>query len=424
MVFALSRTLPYNSDKKLFHRRKVILMPRHENRKHPQCYTNRQDMQKFQGKFRQLHDQPKHRHRQFLQHYKYLRYFRPAGILFTMLIFYLVVSWAGNKEIGILFALLLAVKEFLHFFYMWRLEKRIFKPMINLKQGLDEVAKGNYTIKVNNDISSDLDIVIDAFNEMTGKLAESEKLQAEYEENRKALITNISHDLKTPITAIQGYVEALIEDSVNSAENKSKYLETIHHNAVYVNKLIDDLFLFAKLDMQKLEFQYRCIKLRAFMDDLMEEYQLEFAERKVQFHYDAQLEDDVLVELDGKRFRQAVNNILNNAIQHGPAAGLSIRVTLSRQVGFVCIDIQDNGPGIPEEKLPFVFDRFYRINSERPKEVAGTGLGLAIAKELIEAHQGKITVSSIVNKGSRFTILLPVWQDNGGKAVNETHLNY
>ena len=119
--------------------------------------------------------------------------------------------------------------------------------MERLKQGLDEVAKGNYDIKVEYDKPNDLGLLIASFNEMTEKLYESERTQTEYEENRNSLIANISHDLKTPITAIQGYIEALLEGTVTTAGNKDKYLRTIHHNTVYVNKLIDDLFLFSKL---------------------------------------------------------------------------------------------------------------------------------------------------------------------------------
>lgn len=378
-------------------------------RQHPCC----PDQEQIQAKLRRLHDLHKHHHGQFLRHYKYFRYFRPAAAVFTLIILYLLFSWVGFKGIGIFFAALIVIKEIIQFLFLLRLDKRIFQPMENLKLGLDEVAKGNYNVKVEYDKPNDLGLLIASFNEMTEKLYEGEKLQAEYEENRKALIANISHDLKTPITAIQGYIEALLEGTAKSSE--SKYLKTIHHNTVYVNKLIDDLFLFSKLDMQKLGLQYEDVQIRAFMDDLMEEYTFDFAERNIQFQYLVQLGHDDRVSLDGKRFYQAFNNIINNAVQHGPETNLSLQVKLYRQDGFICIDIKDNGPGIPEDKLPFIFDQFYRIETERPKDYASTGLGLAIAKELVEAHGGKITVSSINNEGTCFTIMLPILCDSEGE---------
>ncbi|WP_371381036.1 sensor histidine kinase [Sporomusa aerivorans] len=377
---------------------------------------------RLQAKIRRLHGD--YHRGQFLRHYRYFRYLRPLGLLFNLTILYLLFRLTDNRDIVLFFTGLIVVKELLHFFFLLRLEKKLFRPMISLKKGLDEVTNGNYSVKVENNIPNDLAVVIDSFNEMTEKLYENEKLKAEYEENRKALITNISHDLKTPITAIQGYVEALCDDSVSLADTRNKYLQTIHHNVIYVNNLIDDLFLFAKLDMQKLDFQYRVTPIRTFMDDLMEEYKFDFTERNIEFCYNTQIQPGVLVNLDGKRFHQAINNIINNAIQHGPAAGLSIQVSLYRQDELVCIDIHDNGTGIPEEKLAFVFDRFYRIHTERPKEMSGTGLGLSIAKELIEAHQGRITVASSINTGTCFTIRLPVWQDEQEENCHGTNSDY
>ena len=387
-------------------------MFRGKGRQHPNSCQYKQGHQHLHAKLRLIHDL---HHDEFLQHYRYFRYVRPAVILFNLLILYLLFRWVGIKGIGIFFAAVIVIKEILHFLFFLRVEKRIFKPMEKVKLGLDEVAKGNYDIKVEYDKPNDLGLLIASFNEMTKKLYESEKIQAEYDENRNALIANISHDLKTPITAIQGYIEALLEGTVTHEENRNKYLRTIHHNTVYVNKLIDDLFLFSKLDMQKLELRYEDVQIRAFMNDLMEEYRFDLAEKKIRFNYIVRLEHDCRVNLDGKRFHQAFNNIISNAIRHGPENDLSIQVELYEQDSFICISVKDNGPGIPEDKLPFIFDRFYRVDTERPKEFQSTGLGLAIAKELIEAHGGKIAVSSVTGD-TRFTIMLPILHHGEGES--------
>jgi signal transduction histidine kinase len=387
-------------------------MFRHQKHSKSSC-THKEHHRDFHSKWRrhrELH------HGQFLRHYKYFRFFRPVGVAFNLLILYLLFSWVGIKETGIFLVALIALKEIVQFFFLLRLERRIFKPMEQLRQGLDEVAKGNYNTKVEYIQPNDLDLLIDAFNEMTEKLYEGEKLQAEYEENRKDLIANISHDLKTPIAAIQGYIEALLEGTVTE-ESKDKYLKTIYNNTAYVNKLIDDLFLFSKLDMQKLGFNYETLQIRDFMHDLMEEYQFNFAEQKIHFQYRDELDEDRWVSLDGKRMQQAISNISNNAVQHGPKSGLFLQVRLYQRGDFIGIDIQDNGPGIPEDKLSFIFDRFYRIDTERPKDIASTGLGLAIAKELVEAHGGTISVVSPRREGTCFTIMVPVFhKDTEGEA--------
>lgn len=201
-------------------------------------------------------------------------------------------------------------------------------------------------------------------------------------------------------------------------------MKTISRNTVYINNLINDLFLFSQLDLQKLDFHFETVPVVNFMNDLMEEYQFEFEEKKIRLQYELQLENDPSVHLDRKRFRQAFNNILNNAVKHGPETGLSIRVKLYGQEGLVYIDIQDNGPGIPEEKLSHIFDRFYRVDTERTKDITSTGLGLSIAKELDEAHGGEITVSSIEHEGTCFTIMLPVVENFEGGVEDETHLDH
>jgi signal transduction histidine kinase len=362
-------------------------------------------------KLRMIHS---HHHHEFQKYHRYFRYFRPAFVLFNILILYLLFSWVGFKGIGLFFAALICIKEIFQFIFLLRLEKRIFAPIEKLKLGLDEIAKGNYNVKVECQTANDLGLLIFSFNEMAQKLYDSEKLQTEYEENRKTLIANISHDLKTPITAIQGYIEALLDRSIKNEGDQDKYLKTIHHNIVYINKLIDDLVLFSKLDMQKLNFSFENVSVRPFMKDFMEEYKFDLEEKNIEFQYGDQLEHYDFVKLDGKRFHQAFNNIISNAVKHGPENNLSIKVTMYRQNQFICLDIEDNGHGIAADKLPFIFDRFYRIDMERKKDYECTGLGLAIAWELIEAHHGEITVSSIEAQSTCFTIMLPVLGDKEG----------
>lgn len=367
--------------------------------------ANLECKEQFLAKFRRMH---RRHHQDFRTYHRYFRYFRPVILLFNLLILYLLFSWGGLKEVGIFLAAIIILKEIGQVVFLLRLEKRIINPIEKLKLGVDEIAKGNFNIKVEHDAPNDLGLLIFSFNEMAQKLYESEKIQTEYEENRKTLVANISHDLKTPITAIQGYIEALLDGSDRRDEDKEKYLRIIHHNTVYTNKLIDDLFLFSKLDMQKLDFFYETVEICPFMNDFMEEYQFDLEEKDIVFQYVNQLQGGYCVSLDGKRFHQAVNNIISNAVTHCLEKQLAITIRMYEKDGFICIEIQDNGPGISADKLPYIFDRFYRIDGERKKDYGCTGLGLAITRELIEAHQGTIQVSSIENEGTCFTIMLPI----------------
>ena len=351
-------------------------------------------------------------HHEFLRYHRIFRYARPAVLLFNLVILVLLFRWAGIKAVGIFFAVLVLLKEIAIFVFLKRLEKRIIVPIQALRRGVEEIAKGNFDVRVECDLPNDVGLLTASFNDMAYQLLQSEQVKAEYEENRKSLVANISHDLKTPITSIQGYIEMLLERDA-PPEQRERYLKTIHHNISYLNHLVDDLFLFSKLDMQKLELKIDDVSIRGYLADIMEEYRLELEPRQITLMFSDLLSGDPRVRLDGKRIYQAINNIVRNAIGHGPEQGLSLEVMLYRRDDWIAIDIKDNGPGIPEDKLPFIFDRFYRIDTERRKQFESTGLGLAITKELIQAHGGEVAVASSVGEGTCFTVMLPQSADPG-----------
>ncbi|KLU65547.1 sensor histidine kinase YycG [Desulfosporosinus acididurans] len=399
-----------------------LIMKKHKIahlKKHQEFHQCHMDFYQQHGELFQ-HQEFQKKHRQFIQDHRSLRFFRPMSVIFNLVILYLLFKWLGIRSISLFFAVFIIVKETLQFSFLRRLEKRIFRPIRKLQNGVEEVAQGNYNVQVESDKTCDLGFIgllVDSFNEMALKLQAGEKMKQEYEENRKTLIANISHDLKTPITSVQGYLEAILDGVGNSPQKVDKYLRTIYQNTIYIDKLIDDLFLFSKLDMQKLEFNFEVIPIQAFMEDLMEEFKFEMEERNIDFHYQNKMEDDCDLNLDRKRINQAFKNIIGNAVKYGSNKDLVICITMKRNDDIVAIDIEDNGPGIPGDKLPYIFNRFYRIDNERTKDLMSTGLGLAIAKELIQAHGGSITVSSIEQKGTCFSLEFPIVKKTkeGGK---------
>ena len=346
--------------------------------------------------------------RDFQWYHRHIRFTRPVIIVFNLFICYLLFRHLGIKFLGIVFAVLICIGGFLQVFFLASLEKRVFKPISELKKGVEEISKGNYDVRINCEIPNEIGVLTNSFNEMAKRLQDSEKLKLEYEENRKLLIANISHDLKTPITSIQGYIETMAYGSDIPKDTINKYHQIIYNNAAYMNKLIDDLFLFSKLDMQRLDLQLEQISIKAFMQDLMEEFKFELEDRQIQFKYKDEMMDNLDVNIDRKRVHQIFRNIIGNAVKYGVQENTAISVRLYEEKDFICIDIEDNGPGISEDKLPYIFDRFYRIDYARTKDLMSTGLGLAISKELVEAHGGKITASSRENLGTCFTIMLPI----------------
>lgn len=338
---------------------------------------------------------------------RYIKYSKPAIIVFTFLVWYLLIRFSGFKAFSVLIALLFSMVAFFEFFFLRRVEARILNPIGQLKSGVTEIARGNYDVEIKSCVSNEIGQLIDSFNDMARKLKESEKIKCEYEENRKSIVANISHDLKTPMTSIQGYIEAIMDDTVISREDLSKYLKIIYSNSEYMNKLIDDLFLFSKLDMQKLDFNFTETEAVPFFNDLFEEFELEFEEKNFKFTYTNKIEENVVFNIDTKRINQIFRNVIGNAIKYRVGSSLALSVDLYVEKDFVCADVRDNGPGISEDELEHIFDRFYRVDTERTKDLLSTGLGLAIAKELIEAHGGTISASSVEGNGTCFTIRIP-----------------
>lgn len=377
----------------------------------PEEYQRLREAHRFYHSY--MHRMHHYRHRDFALSHRSLKFLRPVFLLSIILLIYMMVYFPVNKVLTFLLGLFI-IGHLVHFVWISHLEKRIFKPISQLHEGVKEIAKGNYNVRINNVAFNEIGFLIESFNVMAEKLKENENLKQEYEENRKALIANISHDLKTPITAIQGYIEAIQDGIVNSPEKMTQYLEIINKNTAYINHLIDDLFLFSKLDMHQLDFKMESVPIKAFMHDLMTEFNFELQERGFEFHYTDDMVESYNVLIDRKRIYQAIRNIIGNAIRYGPLESLRLETRLYKKEGFSNLDIRDNGPGIPEDKLPRIFDRFYRVDSERTKDLMSTGLGLAIAKELVEAHGGKILVESVVGEGSCFTLSIPLSEKGSG----------
>ncbi len=349
-----------------------------------------------------------HRKKEFEIAHRRLKQYRPFAIIFTLIFIIFLFQWLGVGAITILFGVMLIIREVVQMYFVRSLQKRIFEPIYVLKHGIEEVAKGNYDVTVETSVNNELKGLLISFEEMVNNLQENEKLKREYEENRKNLIANISHDLKTPMTSIQGYMEAIDEGLVKDEDTLKRYNQIILNNVNYTTKLIDDLFLFSKLDLDKIDLNASEVNAGGFLRDIMDELKLEVEDQGFVFNYMDNLEQDTQLHIDGKRIYQSIRNIVGNALKYGQKDDLQIECRSYSEDGFCYIEIEDNGPGIPEDQLDKIFERFYRIDESRTKDTISTGLGLAIAKELIEVHHGKVEIQSKLNEGTTIIIKIPI----------------
>lgn len=288
------------------------------------------------------------------------------------------------------------------------MSRRIIRPLLELRKAARRVTEGNLDFEVKISGKDELGQLGMDFEEMRSRLKQSILVQQQYETNRKELITNISHDLKTPITAIKGYVDGILEGVADSPEKTEKYMRTIAAKASEMDHLIDELFLYSKLDMQKLPFSFESVAILPFLNDWAEELKVELEKQEVDLHITMNDGEAAQVLVDRDSFKRVLGNIIQNSLKYMDKGEKRITVQTSVELHRFTLAIGDNGPGIPPEAAEHIFERFYRAEQSRNTNTGGSGLGLAIAKQIIVEHGGAIYADSMEGEGTVIRIVLPI----------------
>ncbi|MFC0329270.1 two-component system histidine kinase PnpS [Paenibacillus sepulcri] len=238
------------------------------------------------------------------------------------------------------------------------------------------------------------------------------------ERMRSEFVANVSHELKTPITAVKGFAETLLGGAVDDPETARSFLQIIFDESDRLNRLIGDILELSKIESRRIPLQFSPVELSSFIDKSIKLMSAEAARKHIVVSLKA--EPGIYAEADEDRLRQIIMNLLANGISYTPEGGhvtIVVRpvagtryVSDGEDYDHIRISISDSGIGIPKKDLPRIFERFYRVDKARSRGSGGTGLGLSIVKHLVELHKGSITVESTVGVGSTFTIVLPVLQ--------------
>lgn len=329
----------------------------------------------------------------------------------------------------VMFTLVLLALAFTSAVLTYLVSRNITRPIYALKKAALEIKNGNLNFEVKPTTNDEIGELGIAFEEMRRRLKESIDHSLQEEENRKELISNISHDLKTPITAIKGYVEGVLDGVANTPEKKEKYYRTIYKKASDMDKLIDELFLFSMLDVRSIPFHFQSIDLQKFMSDYLEEQK--FILEKQQISLEVPQSEDVdpvlMVIADREKLGRALSNIIENSIKYmdrTPAHNSKIIVQFHEMDDTVQVEIRDNGQGIDPESLPYIFDRFYRTEKSRNTQTGGSGLGLSIVKQIIEGHGGSVWAQSAVSEGTSLFFTLKKDIPENRVADYEKNINY
>jgi len=222
---------------------------------------------------------------------------------------------------------------------------------------------------------------------------------------RRDFVANVSHEFKTPLTAIQGFAETLLSGALDDNKNRNRFVEIIREHARRLARLTDDLLKLSRIEAGRLELEIRPVRVEALVNGCIETARLKAEARGLQIHVELQ-ENTPAVRGDGAQLGEVLLNLLDNALQYTPSGG-QIEVKARSSGQDVIFTVTDTGIGIPESDLGRIFERFYRVDAARSREAGGTGLGLAIARHIVDAHGGRIWVESAVGQGSRFHFSIP-----------------
>lgn len=281
----------------------------------------------------------------------------------------------------------------------------VLTPLKELNYAAERIGSGDLNFKIRYHGENEFGKLCEEFDTMKDKLMISTRKQEIYENSRKELIASITHDLKTPLTSIIGYVEGLQDGVVTNSETVKDYLNVIHDKSMRLDHLIDDLFTFTQLELEKFTINITPTSMSSFLTEYTDTKLLEFSskENKFEFIVEKPILDSIL-NIDEFRIGQVLENLITNAVKF---TNSYIKIYTKETNHSYDIFVEDDGIGISKENLPHIFEYFYQCDKARETKRKGTGLGLAICKQLVISHDGKIYVSSEINKGTIFKISLP-----------------
>jgi two-component system phosphate regulon sensor histidine kinase PhoR len=322
-----------------------------------------------------------------------------VSFLYWLIDFFLITSW----WIGILWISTVFVVSYFAIRYI--LNHFIYDKIKPIYKSIHDINIKNKSIHKHNE---PIDIITKVKNEVTTysehKKKEIEQLK-KMERYRKEFLGNVSHELKTPIFNIQGYILTLLDGGIDDPNINTLYLERTEKSINRMISIVEDLETITRLEAGELELKKVDFDIVALVKDVFDMYQMRGQDKNISLKYGSGSDKTIKVNADKKRIFEVISNLVINAMKYGKNNGF-IRASFYDMDKYVLVEIKDNGIGIPADNLPRIFERFYRVDKSRSREEGGTGLGLSIVKHIIDAHNQTITVKSDIDKGTTFSFTL------------------
>ena len=287
---------------------------------------------------------------------------------------------------------------------------RITDTLDTLRQAADNLREGELDFEILSCPEQELDELSQSLEGVRQRLKAAAVAEAAAQEERGLLMANLSHDMRTPITAIKGYVEGIRDGIANTPEKQAHYLDIVTSKTVVLEKLVRNMSDFSEYELGRMQYHFEYVDLAPFLTDLGEEYLLEAQGAGMTFTCDIP-KGPFVVTADRNKIKRVLDNLLSNAIKYGKPGGAMALTAEEYEKGLV-IQLSDNGRGIRAEALRHVFDSFYRADAARSSSVPGSGLGLAICRSIVESHHGKIWLTSEEGEGTRAFVYLPLREED------------
>lgn len=287
----------------------------------------------------------------------------------------------------------------------WRLKRRYHQyELQHIIKELHYIAQGNYTHRIRGNYSGDIGKVVESIHVLVDSTIEAMEEERRIEQSKDELITNVSHDIRTPLTSIIGYLGLIEERRFSSTNEAASYVHTAYKKAKQMKALVDDLFEYATVRQTTTPLDYITFDMVQLIEQMAIDFDLE-ARKKGREIKTSTPDEAIMMRGDTEKIVRVFHNLLSNALKYGKG-GTLIRIEAIQTDKDVIVSVKNNGETLPDEAIDQLFDRFYRAETSRSQETAGTGLGLAIAQSIVELHKGTIT-AKVENGWTVFTVVFP-----------------
>ena len=323
---------------------------------------------------------------------------------------------ANLLMIGSMMVSILLIFITLTFYYASKLSREL-RPIL---KATEKIAEQDLDFQTSQSTIKEFNQVLSGLDHMRVALRESLMENWKAEQDKQNQISALTHDLKTPLTAIKGYVEGIQDGIADTPQKQEKYLRTIANKVNDMDKLIDELTIYSKLDTNRVPYSFAKIPIKGYFDDCCEEIKIDLEAQGIDLDYRCYAGDDVFIVADAEQLKRVINNIVSNSVKYRDESRKEkITIAVYDEGDYVHILLADNGKGIGARELPRIFERFYRTDSSRNSRQGGSGIGLAIVKKIIEDHKGKIWAESVEGEGTAMHINLLKYKDNSHYCIED-----